>query len=385
MTKPSSTRFDPQRRNCLALGATAALMSLAPGARAQGAVLPTPLSGAGSTFAAALYASVSEQLGRAAQYRLAYEAVGSSEGVRRVLDRRVDFGASDRPMSRRDLNDAGLVQLPMAIGGVVVAVNLPNVAVAQMRLDAATLADLFAGRIERWNDRRLLALNPGIALPSLAVTPVFREDGSGTSYLFTSYLARTQASWREVQGVTSNLRLPKGLGATGNDGVVRALQSKPGTVAYLEYTYAKGNGFPSVQLRNVFGSWVSASPTSVEAAVRAADWERMFIDSQPTFEIDTIDSGCPGCWPIVGLTYVLAPRRFAEPARAEAFVRFVESLLDEGDPLAREDAYVPLPRRAKNLVRATLRSQIQLARSRGALDPARELLRPAVRDAGGRA
>ncbi len=326
--------------------------------------VPTPISGAGSTFAAALYVAASEQLGTKSRFRLNYEAVGSSEGVRRVLDRRVDFGASDRPLSRKELNDANLVQLPMAIGGVVLTANLPGVRLEELRLDSATVSDLYLGRIERWNDRRLLALNPSAALPNLPVLPVARQDGSGTSFLFSSYLARTQPAWREGPGITSNLKLDKAAGAVGNGGVVRALQSKPGSLGYLEFSYAKGNGFPSFQMRNGFGSFVAANPVSVEASVRAADWERLFIDSQPTFDIDTIDVGCPGCWPIVGLTYVVAPRRFADQGKAEAFMRFVESLMNEGDAMAREEAYVPLPNRAKNLVRVTLRSQMQGGRPR---------------------
>jgi phosphate transport system substrate-binding protein len=319
---------------------------------------PVELNGAGSTFAAPWYAAVSETLGLKAQFRVNYDAVGSGEGIKRISERRVDFGASDRPLTRKELADGGFLQLPTAIGGVVVTAQLPGVAVDQLRLDAALLGDLFLGRITRWNDARIAVLNPGLRLPALAVTPIFREDSSGTSFLFTTYLARTHAAWKASHGVTSRLRLPGAIGAEGNGGVVKALQARPGSIGYLEYTYARGNGFPAAQLRNAFGQWVQPDVASVEASVRAADWERLFIDSQPTFEIDTIDVGCPRCWPIVGLTYVIAPRRWGDSGKAEAFRRFVEGMMNDGDALAREESYVPLPSRAKNLVRVTLRSQL---------------------------
>ncbi len=316
------------------------------------------LSGAGSSFAAPLYAAINQKLGKPKQFQIAYDAVGSSEGVRRVSEKKVDFGASDRAMTRRELTDRGLVQFPTAIGGVVITANLPGVAINDIKLDGATLADLFAGRIARWSHPRLVALNPGLALPDLPVRTVYRDEGSGTSFLFTSYLSRVHAPWRDGIGITSNLKLQDGLPVKGNGGVVKALQGTPGAVGYLEYGYAQDNKFPTVQLLNAFGTTLRADATTIEAAVRAADWELLFIDTSPTFEIDTINVGCPRCWPIVGLTYVIVPRRFADPAKGPAFSRFMDALLDEGDAVSREENYVPLPSRAKNLVRATMRTQM---------------------------
>jgi phosphate transport system substrate-binding protein len=317
------------------------------------------LSGAGSSFAAPLYVALNEKLGKPKQFQLAYEAVGSSEGVKRVSEKKVDFGASDRAMTRKELAERGLLQFPTAIGGVVITANLPGVAVANIKLDGAVLGDLFMGRIARWNDARLTALNPGLALPNLPVQPVFRDEGSGTSYLFTSYLAKAHAPWKDSIGATSNLKLQAGVGVKGNGGVVKAVQATPGAVGYLEYGYAQDNKFPTMQLKNAFGTTLAAEAATIEAAVRAADWELLFIDSAPTFEIDTINVGCPRCWPIVGLTYVIVPRRFADPAKGPAFTRFMDALLDDGDALAKEENYVPLPSRAKNLVRVTMRAQMQ--------------------------
>jgi phosphate transport system substrate-binding protein len=316
------------------------------------------LTGAGSSFAAPLYVALGEKLGKARQFQLAYEAVGSTEGAKRAGDKRTDFGASDRPLSRKELGDRGLLQFPTAIGGVVITANLPGTQVEKVKLDSQVLGDLFLGRIARWNDPRLVALNPGLPLPNLAVLPVYRDEGSGTSYLFSSYLARAHTGWKDTVGATSNIKLQAGIATKGNGGVVKALQAQAGAIGYLEYGYAQDNKFPVMQLKNAFGTIVAPGADSIEAAVRAADWELLFIDSAPTFEIDTINVGCPRCWPIVGLTYVIVPRRFAEPARGAAFLRFMEGLLDEGDAVAKEENYVPLPSRAKNLVRVTLRAQL---------------------------
>jgi phosphate transport system substrate-binding protein len=341
------------------------------GAPAASAAAGATLSGAGSTAAAPLYAAMNEDLGLKHRYRLSYEPVGSGEGLKRVMDRKVDFGASERPLSRADLNDKQLVQLPLTVGGVVVTANLPDFPTDQLKLDAEVLAAMFRGQVQRWNDARIAALNPGLSLPALTVTPVFREDSSGTSFLFSAYLSKRSPSWKTEVGVSSTLKtyiVGNGVGASGTGGMARALASKPGAIGYLDFGFAHENKYKSVQLKNGFGSFVAAAPESLDAALRAADWERLYIDTQPTFEIDTVDVGCPRCWPIVGMTYVVAPRRWNDADKVQAFSRFVESLLNDGDTVARAEGYVPLPNRAKNLVRATLRSQVTTGRPRSEMN-----------------
>jgi len=306
-------------------------------------------------------------LRQAGSFALDYASVGSGEGVRRIIERQVDFGATDRPLARRELEDRGLLQLPTAIGGVVVIANLPGVPVGRLRLSAAVLADLFLGRIASWNDARLRALNPGIALPALAVSPLQREESSGTSYLFSHYLDRTSPAWKSSIGVKSQLVLPRGRSVRGNGGMARAVSERPGALGYLEYSYAQDNGLPMMNLLNRFGEFVRPSPDSISAAVVAADWELLYLDPKPTFEIDTVDAGGPRCWPIVGMTYVLAPTRWADAGRAAAFVQFVEALYAEGGAAIKTgENDVPLPRRARNLARVTMRVH---------LDPARRIVR----------
>jgi phosphate transport system substrate-binding protein len=322
------------------------------------------LTGAGSSFAAPLYAAMLDKLGQKNQFAMNYASVGSSEGIKRITEKSVDFGASERPLSRKELSEHGLLQFPTAIGGVVLTANLPGVNVGQIKLDAQTLGDLYLGKIARWDDARLAALNPSIVFPKTAVKLVVREQGSGTSFLFSSYLSRVHTKWKESVGVTNHITAAGAVVAKGNGGVAQAIQSQTGSLGYVEYGYAQDNKLPSIQLKNNFGNYLTADPTSISAAVRGADWELLFMDVNPTFEINTIDVGCPNCWPITGLTYVIVSKRWDDATKAGAFTRFLEGMLADGDVVAKEENYVPLPSRAKNLVRITLHSQLQDGKGR---------------------
>ncbi len=322
------------------------------------------LTGAGSTFAAPLYAAMLDRLGQKNQFGINYASVGSVEGVKRIFERSVDFGASDRPLSRKELTDNDLLQFPTAIGGVVLTANLPGVPITQIKLDAATLGDMYLGRITRWDDARLLALNPGLPLPKIAVKLITREPGSGTSYLFSSYLSRAHSQWRDLVGVTSSINAPGAVVVKGNGAVAQAVQASPGTLGYIEFGFAQDNKLPLIQLKNSFGNVMTASADSLTSAVRAADWELLFMDANPTFEINTVNVGCPSCWPITGLTYVIVSRRWVDVGKAGAFTRFLDAILNEGDAVAKDENYVPLPSRAKSLVRVSLYSQLQDAKGR---------------------
>lgn len=346
----SAVRTWSQLAVCVGVGA---------GAMALGSVQAQELTGAGSSFAAPLYAAVSDQLGPKNKFSFTYASVGSSEGIKRIAEKSVDFGASDKPLSRKELADRGLLQFPTAIGGLVVTANLPGVPVGQLKLDAAALGDVYLGKITRWDDPRLAALNPGTKLPPLAIKPVVRESGSGSTYLFSNYLSRAYPHWHETIGVTTALTMAGTVVAKGNSGVAQAVLATPGALGYAEFGFMKGKNLPFVQLKNKYGTFVSANPESISAAVRGADWELMFIDTDPIFDVNTTDIACPGCWPMVGLTYVVVPRRWVDADKAGVFTRFLETLLTDGDPIAQQEHYVPLPSKAKSLVRVSLRSQLQ--------------------------
>lgn len=344
----------------LALCAPLALSAWPLGARAQGPAAPL-LRGAGSTLAAPLYAALAQAHGGPQRFELEYAAVGSGEGLRRLAAREVDFAASEQALTRAELDQRGLLQLPVVVGGVVASAHLPGIASGRLRLDGPLLAEAMLGRVRQWNDPRIRALNPGLPLPALPVTRVVRQDASGTSLLFTSYLSRVSADFARSPGRTATLVLDGAVAARGNGGVARAVVDRPGAIGYMEHAFAAENQLPTIAQRNRFGSFLGSSPEHIAAAVRAADWELMFIDTRPSFELDTIDAGCPQCWPMVGLSYVIAPARWADADRAAAFVRFMESIYDRADALLREERYVPLPSRARNLARVTLRSQLRPA------------------------
>ncbi len=334
--------------------ATFVLIQLAPSAG-----MAQNLSGAGSTFAAPMYAAVAEKLGTKHQFKINYASVGSGEGVRRMQEKSVDFGASDRPLSRSELSSRGLLQFPTAIGGIVITANLPGLNISQLKLDGLVLAEIYSGKITRWDDAKIAALNSGVALPKTSIKVIIREEGSGSTYLFSSYLSKTSSNWKDAQGLTNTIILPGAISAKGNGGVAQTVAAQPNSIGYLEYGYATDNKLPSVQMKNAVGNFVSANATGIEAAVRAADWELLYIDTNPSFDINTVNVACSVCWPITGLTYLLVPRKWQDSEKASSFTRFLEGLLSDGDAVLKEENYVPLPSRAKNLIRVTIRAKMQ--------------------------
>jgi len=312
------------------------------------------IKGAGSTFAANLYESWSQVIAKAPDSRVAYDPVGSSGGVKAAQDRSVDFGASDRPLSRAALDQAGLIQFPTAIGGVVLLSNLSGIANDKIKLDGDTLAGIYLGRIKQWNDPALKALNPELSLPAIPIVPVFRSEGSGTSYVFSTYLSKMSPQFKSAVGVTSNLSVAGGKGAKTSADVAKTVRETVGAIGYFDYAYAVDLGLPTIQMKNQWGKFVGASRESLQVAMRAADWEKLLIDQDPTFEMDLTDAGCPGCWPIASATYVLVPLK-GRNANSTRVLEFFEQALQQGDESATKEGYVPLPTRAKNVVSLAMR------------------------------
>jgi len=271
-----------------------------------------------------------------------------------VQDRNVDFGASDRPLSRATLEQAGLVQFPTAIGGVVLMTNIPGTTSDKIRLDGETLAGIYLGRIKQWNDPLLKALNPEVALPAIAIVPVFRAEGSGTSFVLTSYLSKLSPQFKSSVGVTSNLSVASGKGGKTSADVAKVVRETAGAIGYFDYAFAIDLGLPTAQMKNQWGKFVSASRESLQVAMRAADWEKLLIDQDPTFEMDLTDAACPGCWPIASATYILVPLT-GRNGNSLRVLEFFEHALQQGDESATKEGYVPLPTRAKNVVALAMR------------------------------
>lgn len=296
------------------------------------------ISGAGASFPAPLYAKWAEAYRAETGIGLNYQAIGSGGGIKQIKARTVDFGASDKPLKPAELAQAGLYQFPTVMGGVVPVMNIPGLRPGQLRLTGALLADIFLGRIRRWNAPQIAAVNPGLRMPNLPITVVHRSDGSGTSFLFTSYLAARSAEWAAQVGASDAVQWPTGLGGKGNDGVSAFVKQTAGSIGYVEYAYAKHNGSVFASLQNRDGRFVQPTPAAFVAAARGADWLH-----SPGNRVMVIDVPGPAAWPIMGATFILMHRRPENGAAAREVLRFFDWAYHRGDSIAIDLDYVPVP------------------------------------------
>jgi len=273
-----------------------AASSAAPASGAQ-------ISGAGATFPAPLYQAWAEDYQKAKGVRISYQAIGSGGGIKQIEAATVDFGGSDKPLKTEDLDRNKLIQFPTVIGGVVPVVNLPGVTGGQIKLSGALLADIFAGKVTRWNDPQIAALSPGVKLPNLPISVVHRSDGSGTTFLFTSYLSAVNPGWKSGPGASDAVAWPTGLGGKGNDGVAAFVRQTAGSIGYVEYAYAVQNKLSYVNLQNHDGQFVSPTAAAFAAAAAGADWSKA-----SGFYLLLLDQPGAQSWPITGATFLLLPR-----------------------------------------------------------------------------
>jgi phosphate transport system substrate-binding protein len=305
------------------------------------------ITGAGSTFAAPIYQKWAEAQASATGVMLNYQAVGSGAGQKLIFDRTVDFGASDGPVTQARLAQFGLLQFPTVIGAEDVVVNLPGVKANDLKLTGALLAGIYLGTITNWNDHAIAAVNPGTALPDLAIAPVYRADGSGTTYVFTSYLSGVDAAFKDKVGHGNAVSWPAGTGAKGNAGVAGTVKSTVGAVGYVESAYAALNGLTTAQLQTHDGQFLKPSLDTFAAAAANADWA-----GAHDFAVDMTNAPGAQAWPIVSTTFVLVPLHAADSAKSAAVIKFFGWALDHGDDAARGLQYVPLPDKVKAQVRA---------------------------------
>lgn len=338
-------RMDLDRIRSLARAGTCALAFLAGGVSAAAA---QQVTGAGATFPAPIYAKWGEAAKAATGLELNYQAIGSGGGQTQITNRTVDFGASDAPMSTERLQKANLHQFPSVMGAVVLIVNLPGVASNQLRLDGPMVADIYHGKITKWNDPRIQAMNPGVTLPNRAIAPMYRADGSGTTYVFASYLSAVDESWKNRVGAATSVKWPTGQGARGNDGVSAMVRNTVGSVGYVEYAFAKQNNLATVQLRNRAGAFVSPSMETFAAAAANANWA-----AAENFAVDLIDQPGDKSWPIVSATFILIPRDPKNPQALANVTGFFSWAYASGDKIAIDLDYVPLPEEIKAAVRSS--------------------------------
>jgi phosphate transport system substrate-binding protein len=310
------------------------------------------ITGAGGTFPAPVYAKWAEAAHAAIGVDLTYSAVGSGEGQKQIISRKVDFGASDAPMDPAALSNANLLQFPTLIGAVVVIVNVPRVREGELKLTGEALADIFAGRIRKWNDPVLAAMNPDITLPNVSIAPVHRYEASGTSFVFTSYLSAVSPAWRNATGAGANVNWPTGSGARGNDGVASTVSITRGGIGYVESSFATENHLSIARLRNHAGIFVKPTAASFNAAAASADW------NVPNFAVDLVDTDGAGNWPIVATTFILLPRDPPDPSRSAAVMKFFDWAYRNGKAQAEQLGYLVLPPAIRQSVRDRWQTQV---------------------------
>ena len=293
-------------------------------------------TGAGASFPAPLYSKWAADYNKATGVKINYQSVGSSAGLKQIEAKTVDFGASDEPLKDADLQAKGLVQFPTVIGGIVPVVNIKGVQPGQLKLTGQVLGDIYLGKITKWNDPAITALNPGVALPDDKITPVRRADGSGTTFGFTNYLSKVNAEWKDKVGEGKAVNWPTGAGGKGNEGVAAFVGRLANSIGYVEYAYVKQNKLTFAQLQNSAGNFVAPNENSFKAAAAGADWSKSF------YQILTNQPG-KDSWPITSATFILMHKSQDKPARAATTLKFFDWAYKSGDATAVGLDYVPMP------------------------------------------
>jgi phosphate transport system substrate-binding protein len=307
------------------------------------AIMAVEITGAGASFPYPVYSAWAMSYQKATQNRVNYQSIGSGGGIKQVKEGTVDFGATDDPLSQKDLDEANLIQFPAVIGGVVAVVNIKGVAADQLVLSGEVLADIFRGAIKTWDDQAIRALNPSLILPSAGVNVVYRSDSSGTSAIFTTYLAGLSKKWKNEVGAGKSVNWPTGIGAKGNDGVSANVKRIENSVGYTEYAYAIQSSLATVAMLNVEGKAIKPTAASFVAAAEKADW-----DQSKGYYLWLVNTPGAESWPIAAATYILVKKN--DPAVLTRVTDFFKWCFANGDGEARQLHYVPLP--------ATLKSDI---------------------------
>jgi len=337
------------KKTLLAAGLAVALG----GAALAGKVL---INGAGATFPFPIYSKwFSEYNKLHPDVQINYQSIGSGGGIKQIQNKTVDFGASDMPLKPEDLNKDGLLQFPTVIGGDVPVVNLEGVTAGQLKLTGPVLADIYLGKIVKWNDPAIVKLNPTLKLPDSEITVVHRSDGSGTTFIWVNYLSKMSPEWKQKVGEGTAVAWPTGVGGKGNEGVASYVQRVKGSIGYVEYAYALQNKMASVQLQNRDGNFVTPSAETFKAAAAGADWSKI-----PGYYLVLTDQPGKNAWPVSGATFILMYKSQPKPEKAREVLKFFDwAYSPEGDKLADSLDYVPLPDAVTGQIKNTWKSEIK--------------------------
>jgi phosphate transport system substrate-binding protein len=305
----------------------------------------TDITGAGATFPYPLYAKWASSYQGATGTKMNYQSIGSGGGIKQITAKTVDFGASDMPLKPDVLEKSGLTQFPTVIGGVVPVVNVPGIKPGQLKVTGPLLADIFLGKVTRWNDPAIIKLNPGVKLPKDSIFAVRRADGSGTTFIFTNYLSKVSPEWAKKVGNNTSVNWPTGQGGKGNEGVANFVNRIKGSIGYVEYAYAKQNKMSYGLMQNASGKFVSPDDNSFKAAAANADWKKA-----PGYYLLLTNQPGANSWPISGATFILMHKKQDKPAEGAAVLKFFDWAYKNGDATAISMDYVPMPENVKKVI-----------------------------------
>lgn len=305
---------------------------------ASAPALAADITGAGATFPYPIYAKWADAYKKATGTGMNYQSIGSGGGIKQITAKTVNFGASDMPMKPEDLEKNGLMQFPAIMGGVVPVYNLKGIKAGEIRFTGELLANIYLGKVKKWNDAAIAGLNPGVKLPDDNITVVHRSDGSGTTFLWTNYLSKVSADWKGTVGEGTSVKWPSGVGGKGNEGVASYVQKINGALGYVEYAYAKQNKLTAGMMRNKAGKFVSPDDNSFKAAAAGAEWAKT-----PGMGVILTEQPGDGSWPVTGASFILIHKAQDKPAAGREVLKFFEWSFANGQKMADELDYVPMP------------------------------------------
>jgi phosphate transport system substrate-binding protein len=312
------------------------------------------VTGAGATFPYPIYAKWAEEYKKATGHSLNYQSIGSGGGIKQIKAKTVDFGASDMPLPAQELEKEGLFQFPAVMGGVVPVVNVPGIAPGQLKMTPDLLAGIYLGKITKWNAPEIATVNPGLKLPDSNIVVVHRSDGSGTTFLWTDFLAKTNADFKAKVGSGTAVKWPTGVGGKGNEGVAANVQRIKNSIGYVEYAYAKRNNMAHTQLKNRDGAFVQPSDDTFKAAATGAEWAKA-----PGMEVVLTNQAGKDSWPITGASFILMHKVQANPEKGKEVLKFFDWAYKNGGAMATELEYVAMPAPVTELVQSAWKTQLK--------------------------
>ncbi|PXF28858.1 phosphate ABC transporter substrate-binding protein [Pokkaliibacter plantistimulans] len=315
------------------------------------------INGAGATFPYPVYAKWAEAYNKAEGVKLNYQSIGSGGGIKQIKAKTVDFGASDAPLTKEELDQAGLAQFPAVMGAIVPVINVKGIEAGQLKLSGQLLADIYSGKVKMWDDAAIASLNEGVKLPHMPIYTVHRSDGSGTTFNFTDYLARVSPEWQKNVGVGKEVAWPKEaqqLGGKGNEGVANFVSRTPGSIGYVEFAYAKSNNLTYTQMENKAGKFVKPEMAAFQAAAANADWS-----NAPGFHLILNDQPGDASWPMTAATFILVYKQQDDAEKGDAVLKFFDWSFANGDQAAEALDYIPMPDSVVKMIEDMWRNDVK--------------------------